>query len=132
MAMTAHYRLGPVQVGASPTTLGGITDVGIPAGLEVMREPVSGEIGVRTQSITAIKPTGSFTTPRHQSGAVGVRVAGHLAVYQSAVAVRNEDRSARRYCHKRAMSNGRFVADCSTRSACRPRIAATRRSATTP
>ncbi|NLE57411.1 MAG: hypothetical protein GX616_03565 [Planctomycetes bacterium] len=59
-----YYRLGPVSIGtaAAPTVIGGITDIGGTAGVEVIREPVSGEIGVRTQAVTAIKPTGSFST----------------------------------------------------------------------
>jgi hypothetical protein len=62
--ITSYYRLGPVSIGtsAAPTVIGGITDIGVAAGVEVFREPVSGEIGIRTQTVTAVKPTGSFTT----------------------------------------------------------------------
>ncbi len=62
--ITNYYRLGPVSIGtaAAPTVIGGITDIAGASGVEVMREPVSGELGVRTQTISAIKPTGGFTT----------------------------------------------------------------------
>jgi len=62
MGMTGHYRMGPIQVGATPTTIGGITDVGVGQGVQVFREPASGQIGAQVQAVTAIQPTGSFTT----------------------------------------------------------------------
>jgi hypothetical protein len=62
--ITALYRLGPVSIGtaAAPTVIGGITDLGLTGGIQVIKENVSGEIGIRTPAISAVQPTGRFTT----------------------------------------------------------------------
>ncbi len=62
--ITAMYRLGPVSIGtaAAPTVLGGITDMGLSGGVQLIKENVSGEIGIRTPAISAVQPTGRFTT----------------------------------------------------------------------
>jgi len=60
VGITDYHVLGPVQVGA--TTLGGITGNSVNNGIETYAEAVSGEVGSRLQSITAIKPGAAFTT----------------------------------------------------------------------
>lgn len=79
VGITEFYRLGPVSIGtaAAPTVIGGITDMGVVGGAQVMKEPVSGEIGVRTQAITAIQPTGQFTT---QDISAALAVCGSLGL----------------------------------------------------
>jgi len=60
VGITDYHVLGPVQINS--TVIGGITAAAVNNGHEIYGEPVSGEIGVRTQSITALKPGASFTT----------------------------------------------------------------------